>query len=219
MMTNLFSPFDPCSSSSSLIQLNWMSIFMIMLMIQKNMFMKNNRWFMIFILIKKKLINEFKSIIINKQPILKTISLFFFIILMNITSLFPFTFTPTGHILISASLAIPIWLMNISFMITNKKIKLLSHMIPSGTPSILMPFMVIIETIGLMIRPLSLSVRLSANLIAGHLIMILINSNKLSIISMLILYIQLLMMTFELAISTIQAYVFSTISMLYSSES
>nr|QTC32048.1 ATP synthase F0 subunit 6 [Nisia fuliginosa] len=219
MMTNLFSPFDPCSQYSSILQINWISIPLILIMMPKQLLMKDNRWTNLENKMKKMLVKEFKSILMNKQPIMKSISLFMFIILMNIISLFPFTFTPTGHILISISLALPIWMMNILFMLTNKKIKFFSHMIPLGTPSMLMPFMVMIETIGMFIRPISLSVRLSANLIAGHLIMILINSNKLTIFSILILSIQFIMMSFELSISTIQAYVFSTISTLYSSES
>nr|WOW98909.1 ATP synthase F0 subunit 6 [Metanigrus sp.] len=219
MMTNLFSPFDPSTNSSIFIKMNWLSILLFMMILPKNMFLKQSRWNKMTNTIKKMLIKEFKEISMNKQTLILSISLFTMILTMNINSLFPYTFTPTGHLSISMSMALPLWLMSTLFMMTKKTKKFLAHMIPQGTPKILMPFMIIIETVGIIIRPISLSVRLTANLTAGHLIMILLGENNKNMLTiMFILIIQTMLMSFELAISIIQAYVFSTISVLYSSE-
>uniref|UniRef100_A0AB38XZS4 ATP synthase subunit a n=1 Tax=Metanigrus guttatus TaxID=3038047 RepID=A0AB38XZS4_9HEMI len=219
MMMNLFSPFDPSTNSSLFSKMNWLSILLITIIMPKNMFIKQSRWSKKTNMIKKILIKEFKEINMNKQTLILSISLFTIILTFNINSLFPYTFTPTSHLSISLAMALPVWLMSTLFMLTKKTKMFLAHMIPQGTPKILMPFMIIIETVGMIIRPISLSVRLTANLTAGHLIMILLGENNKNMLTiMLILIIQTMLMSFELAISIIQAYVFSTISVLYSSE-
>jgi len=85
-----------------------------------------------------------------------------------------------------------------------------------------MPFIVIIESISLIIRPLTLSIRLTANIIAGHLLLTLLGSSGLNISNSLILFIliftQILLYILEIAVSIIQAYVFSILSTLYSRE-
>jgi F-type H+-transporting ATPase subunit a len=93
--------------------------------------------------------------------------------------------------------------------------------VPQGTPSVLMPFIVLIETIRNIIRPGTLAVRLSANIIAGHLLLTLLgntgNSISSFIISILILT-QLLLLSLESAVAIIQSYVFTILRTLYSRE-
>jgi F-type H+-transporting ATPase subunit a len=93
---------------------------------------------------------------------------------------------------------------------------MIAHLIPLNTPIYLAPFITIIETLRILIRPLSLSIRLTANIIAGHLIITLLNNNNYLII--IILIIQLFIITFELSVALIQRYVFSILSSLYSRE-
>src|SRR5436190_5490355 len=97
-----------------------------------------------------------------------------------------------------------------------------SHLTPQGTPTILMPFIVIIESISLLIRPITLAVRLTANIIAGHLLLSLLGSSGLNINNLLLLLIiifsQLLLLILEISVSIIQAYVFSILSTLYRRE-
>jgi len=85
-----------------------------------------------------------------------------------------------------------------------------------------MPFIVIIESISLIIRPLTLSIRLTANIIAGHLLLTLLGSSGLNISNSLMLFLliftQILLYFLEIAVSIIQAYVFSILSTLYSRE-
>jgi F-type H+-transporting ATPase subunit a len=94
-------------------------------------------------------------------------------------------------------------------------------MVPNGTPAILIPFIVLIETIRNIIRPGTLAVRLTANIIAGHLLLVLLGnqgpSASFSILSVL-LVIQILLLTLERAVALIQAYVFAVLTTLYSRE-
>src|SRR5579863_8606542 len=94
-------------------------------------------------------------------------------------------------------------------------------MVPSGTPTILMFFMVLIELVRNIIRPLTLSVRLSANIIAGHLLICLLGNfliQFISISSSLILIVPVLLSFLELGVSIIQAYVIMTLITLYVTE-
>ena len=98
---------------------------------------------------------------------------------------------------------------------------MLAHMVPNGTPAILIPFIVLIETIRNIIRPGTLAVRLTANIIAGHLLLVLLGnqgpSASFSILSVLLI-VQILLLTLERAVALIQAYVFAVLTTLYSRE-
>jgi len=97
-----------------------------------------------------------------------------------------------------------------------------AHLVPQGTPSALISFIVIIETISNTIRPGTLAVRLSANIIAGHLLLTLLGNqtaaaNNLILASLISTQIALLVL--ETAVAIIQAYVFLVLTSLYLSES
>ncbi|MBV8801413.1 MAG: F0F1 ATP synthase subunit A [Gammaproteobacteria bacterium] len=96
-----------------------------------------------------------------------------------------------------------------------------THLVPQGTPGILIPFIVCIETIRNIIRPGTLAVRLAANIIAGHLLLTLLGNTGPSInfimINMLIIT-QILLLILESAVAIIQSYVFSVLRTLYSRE-
>lgn len=102
--------------------------------------------------------------------------------------------------------------------------KSLAHILPEGTPSPLIPALIIIETISLLIRPLALGVRLTANLTAGHLLIQLFALAALAIISVLpsifiiITLILFLLTILEFAVAIIQAYVFVLLLTLYLQE-
>jgi len=84
-----------------------------------------------------------------------------------------------------------------------------------------MPFIVIIESIRLFIRPITLAIRLTANIIAGHLLISLIGSSGQSlriIILSIILSIQILLVILEIAVAFIQSYVFTILRTLYRRE-
>ena len=96
-----------------------------------------------------------------------------------------------------------------------------AHLVPKGTPGPLIPFIVLIETTRNIIRPATLAVRLSANIIAGHLLLTLLGNIGPLIptasVSLLIIT-EILLMLLETAVSIIQAYVFRVLAVLYARE-
>nr|YP_010233750.1 ATP synthase F0 subunit 6 [Eophileurus chinensis]QSZ78119.1 ATP synthase subunit 6 [Eophileurus chinensis] len=221
MMTNLFSSFDP--SSSLHMSLNWLSTFLGLLLIPSSFWLIPSRYNFLWIKIIMTLHNEFKLLIgpAIKGSTLIFISLFSMILFNNFLGLFPYIFTSTSHMVLTLTLALPLWL---SFMIygwTNHTIHMLAHLVPQGTPPALMSFMVLIETISNFIRPGTLAIRLSANMIAGHLLMTLLGNtgSTLSLIMIpILLIVQILLLVLESAVAIIQSYVFAILSTLYSSE-
>nr|QXT59940.1 ATP synthase membrane subunit 6 [Euceraphis sp. Calphy15] len=217
MTTNLFNIFDPSTMILSL-ELNWMSTIMILMLMPNFLWIMPNRinWLInkIYNTMNNEMLMLYKTKNI-KSPSFLFIALFMFIFLNNFLSLFPYIFSSSSHMIFSLSLALPFWLFFIIMsMIKNTK-NMIAHLIPMNTPIYLAPLMTIIETMSIFIRPFSLSIRLTANMIAGHLLMTLLNSNSMMII---ILMIQMFMMMFELCVAMIQSYVFSILSSLYSSE-
>nr|YP_010627118.1 ATP synthase F0 subunit 6 [Erebus macrops]WBK26809.1 ATP synthase F0 subunit 6 [Erebus macrops] len=223
MMSNLFSIFDPSTNIFNL-SLNWISTILGILLIPYSFWLIPNRHFMFWNFILIKLHNEFKTLLKNNYFQGSTfifISMFTFILFNNFLGLFPYIFTSTSHLTLSLSISLPLWL---SFMIYgwfNNSQHMFIHMIPQGTPSILMPFMVLIETISNIIRPGTLAVRLTANMIAGHLLMTLLSGTGSSMnyyLIFLLILIQILLLILESAVAVIQSYVIAILSTLYSSE-
>lgn len=151
-------------------------------------------------------------------------SLIFYLLIMNLLGLFPYTFTPTTQLSLNLSFAIPFWLTTVITGLCKQPTKSLAHILPEGTPSPLIPALIIIETISLLIRPLALGVRLTANLTAGHLLIQLFALAALAIISVLpsifiiITLILFLLTILEFAVAIIQAYVFVLLLTLYLQE-
>ena len=115
----------------------------------------------------------------------------------------------------------PLWLGRIILSIIYQYNNLLAHLVPVGTPRFLIPVIVIIETVRNIIRPLTLSIRLAANIVAGHLLLTLLGSQGplLSLFNLSLLIIGLfLLLLLEVAVACIQSYVFTILSSLYLNE-
>nr|YP_009971803.1 ATP synthase F0 subunit 6 [Chrysocoris stollii]QNH68690.1 ATP synthase subunit 6 [Chrysocoris stollii]UCC45939.1 ATP synthase F0 subunit 6 [Chrysocoris stollii] len=221
MMTNLFSTFDP--STSMQLSMNWISTFIGLIMIPSTYWLLPNRMNILIFNTMNKLHEEFKLLLglQNKGMTLMMITLFTFIIFNNAMGLLPYVFTSSSHLVFTMTLALPLWLSIMIFGWINNTNHMFTHLVPTGTPAVLMPFMVLIETISNLIRPGSLAVRLTANMIAGHLLMSLLGNNSINVNNLLlpiIMIIQMILMMFETAVAVIQAYVFSVLSTLYTSE-
>nr|YP_011014814.1 ATP synthase F0 subunit 6 [Gergithoides gibbosus]WQB38495.1 ATP synthase F0 subunit 6 [Gergithoides gibbosus] len=214
MMTSLFSSFDPMSK---FIQMNWMFMLTPMILLPMNFWMKNSRWNKTKNMLENKISEEMKNNTKHNEMIMLSSSLLTMILINNMVGLLPYTFTPTSHLSVSLTITLPMWLTLMIYGWTKFTNKMFLHLLPSGTPSPIMPMMILIETTGNLIRPISLSVRLTANMIAGHLLMTLLGDMNESLF-MLTLPMKMFMMTFETAISLIQSYVFATLISLYSSE-
>nr|YP_009045905.1 ATP synthase F0 subunit 6 [Gadopsis marmoratus]WJQ22159.1 ATP synthase F0 subunit 6 [Gadopsis marmoratus]WJQ22172.1 ATP synthase F0 subunit 6 [Gadopsis marmoratus]BAP40393.1 ATPase subunit 6 [Gadopsis marmoratus]CDR98388.1 ATP synthase F0 subunit 6 [Gadopsis marmoratus] len=151
-------------------------------------------------------------------------SLMLLIISINMLGLLPYTFTPTTQLSMNLGLAVPLWLATVIIGMRNQPTIALGHLLPEGTPTLLIPVLVIIETISLFIRPLALGVRLTANLTAGHLLIQLIATATfvlmplmpaVAISTAILLYMLTLL---EIAVAMIQAYVFVLLLSLYLQE-
>nr|YP_010944513.1 ATP synthase F0 subunit 6 [Chilocorus rubidus]WMB96366.1 ATP synthase F0 subunit 6 [Chilocorus rubidus] len=217
MMSNLFSSFDPSTSFNT--SLNWLSSMILIFLIPCMFWIIPNRLAMFMSLMLNFLHKEFKTLTKSSNTLI-FISLFFFILMNNFLGLFPYIFTSSSHMIFSLSLALPLWL---SFMIygwLNNTYHMLSHLVPQGTPPMLMSFMVCIETVSNLIRPGTLAIRLMANMIAGHLLMTLLGNTgpMMNFLISILLITQILLIILESAVAIIQSYVFAVLSTLYSSE-
>nr|AAM70769.1 ATP synthase 6 [Seiurus aurocapilla]AAM90365.1 ATP synthase 6 [Seiurus aurocapilla]AAV63724.1 ATP synthase 6 [Seiurus aurocapilla]ADO22769.1 ATP synthase F0 subunit 6 [Seiurus aurocapilla]WDE79157.1 ATP synthase subunit 6 [Seiurus aurocapilla] len=151
-------------------------------------------------------------------------SLMIFLLLINLLGLLPYTFTPTTQLSMNLALAFPLWLATLLTGLRNQPSASLGHLLPEGTPTPLIPALILIETTSLLIRPLALGVRLTANLTAGHLLIQLISTattalfSTMPVVSLLTLLVLFLLTILEVAVAMIQAYVFVLLLSLYLQE-
>nr|YP_006576021.1 ATP synthase F0 subunit 6 [Sphenophorus sp. BYU-CO246]ACZ58548.1 ATP synthase F0 subunit 6 [Sphenophorus sp. BYU-CO246] len=221
-MANLFSTFDPSTNFNT--SLNWLSIFLGMLIIPPMFWIIPSRITILWLNIINLLSKEFNVLLKSsnsKGSTLLLISLFALILFNNFLGLFPYIFTCTSHMTLTLSLSLPLWLTFMFYGWFFNTTHMFAHLVPQGAPNILLPFLVIIETISNIIRPGTLAIRLTANMIAGHLLVTLMGNSgpSLNIYLLNILIIgQVLLLTLETAVSIIQSYVFTVLMTLYSSE-
>jgi len=223
MITNLFSIFDPSTTLFNL-SLNWLRTFIGIFIIPYSFWIIPSRINILWNSLITTLHKEFKNLLgiysINGISFI-FISLFSLILFNNFLGLFPYIFTRTRHLTITLTLSLPLWLSFIIFGWLNHTQHIFVHLVPQGTPRILIPFIVCIESISNIIRPGTLAVRLTANIIAGHLLLTLLgntgNSLSFLIINFLLLS-QIILLILESAVAIIQSYVFAILSTLYSRE-
>nr|YP_009566658.1 ATP synthase F0 subunit 6 [Halichoeres nigrescens]YP_009861692.1 ATP synthase F0 subunit 6 [Thalassoma lunare]QBB10833.1 ATP synthase F0 subunit 6 [Halichoeres nigrescens]QKD75030.1 ATP synthase F0 subunit 6 [Thalassoma lunare] len=151
-------------------------------------------------------------------------SLMLFLLTLNMLGLLPYTFTPTTQLSLNMGLAVPFWLATVLMGLRNQPTAALGHLLPEGTPPLLIPVLIVIETISLFIRPLALGVRLTANLTAGHLLIQLIATaafvlaSSMPVVALLTATVLFLLTLLEVAVAMIQAYVFVLLLSLYLQE-
>nr|QNN93056.1 ATP synthase F0 subunit 6 [Platynereis sp. 2 PA-2020] len=152
------------------------------------------------------------------------VALFIIIINMNLMGLLPAVFSYSSHLLFTLSFGLPMWLALIMSAIVFNPYSWVAGLLPGGAPHWLNPFLVIIETISISVRPLTLSFRLAANMSAGHIVLTLIGtycaaSMFSSVIGLIILIsIQMGYIMFEMGICIIQSYIFCLLLSLYSDD-
>jgi len=95
-------------------------------------------------------------------------TIFMFILVLNLLGLLPYSFTVTSHIIVTFALAAMVWLIITAIGFINHGVGFLKLFVPEGVPFWLLPIIVVIEVISYLIRPISHSVRLFANMMAGH---------------------------------------------------
>nr|YP_010891518.1 ATP synthase F0 subunit 6 [Alviniconcha adamantis]WJK73041.1 ATP synthase F0 subunit 6 [Alviniconcha adamantis] len=228
MLVDIFSSFDDNNQVfMSMYVLMWVFSLITILIFSSSYWVAYPRW-MGFINIFKATASAqiFRSFGLNLGGFMNLITaLFLFLIFMNLSGLIPYVFSPTSHLAISLSLGLPLWLSLIISGIFFSPTSVIASLLPMGAPAALNPFLVIIETVSILVRPITLSVRLTANMSAGHIVLTLIGNYLTasffisSIFSMaLLVSIQVLYTIFEFGISVIQAYIFCLLITLYSDE-
>lgn len=220
MILNLFSIFDP---STKILSLNWISTFIGLLFIPQIYWLIRSR--LIFLIINFIIILwiEFKIILknnFNMNNLLFYISIFLFIIINNFIGLFPYIFTRSRHLIYSLRLSLPMWLGLIIFGWLKNTNFIFVHLVPQGTPFVLIFFIVLIERLSNIIRPFTLSIRLTANIIAGHLLLTLLRRfiPDFFLFYLVVLILQLILLILEVSVSLIQSYVFVILIILYLKE-
>nr|YP_009072415.1 ATP synthase F0 subunit 6 [Macaca arctoides]AIA26525.1 ATP synthase F0 subunit 6 [Macaca arctoides] len=152
---------------------------------------------------------------------LMLMSLITFIAMTNLLGLLPYSFTPTTQLSMNLAMAIPLWTGTVVVGLRFKTKNSLAHLLPQGTPTPLIPMLVAIETISLLIQPVALAVRLTANITAGHLLIHLSGNAVLALstinpsMTLLISTLLVLLTVLEIAVALIQAYVFTLLISLY----
>jgi F-type H+-transporting ATPase subunit a len=151
-------------------------------------------------------------------------SLFMFVLFLNILGLFPYFFTVTSHIVITGALAVTVILTVIIYGFYRNGLKFFGLFVPPGVPAFLLPLVVAIEVLSFLSRPLSLSVRLFANMLAGHItlkvfasfIVMLSAFGFVGWVGAIIPFTMTVALTaLEVLVAFLQAYVFAILTSLY----
>jgi len=148
-------------------------------------------------------------------------SLIFFLVQINLIGLTPLTYGSTSSLWTASSLAVSLWFALILSGWVKFPKESAAHLTPAGAPNVLIPFLVVIETVRMLIRPLTLTVRIIANISAGHIVMSLLSNclTSVGVLTMLpLLRINVGYTMFETFVCFIQAYIFSLLIKLYAEE-
>ena len=151
-------------------------------------------------------------------------SLFMFILVANLWGMFPYFFTVTSQIIITAALAFSVILLVIVYGLAKNGLHFFKLFVPSGVPKVILPFIVVIEVLSFVSRPISLSIRLFANMLAGHItlkvfagfVVLLGSAGFLGVIGAVLPLLGTVALTaLEFLVAGLQAYVFAILTSLY----
>jgi len=218
MINSLFSSFDPIGSFfiSNYLILVFICLFPCCL---GAYIIKNRITFLISNILYMPIERELSASINNSNKKGKfniLLAIFIFILITNILGLTPYVFTISAQIIITLRLALPFWLGFIIFSSTKNSNHFLRHLVPLSTPLPLSQFIVLIETVRQIIRPITLSVRLAANITAGHILIALCRNTIIILRSFSIILVILILL--ETAVAFIQRYVFTVLITMYMRE-
>ncbi|MER0237545.1 F0F1 ATP synthase subunit A [Fulvimarina sp. MAC8] len=151
-------------------------------------------------------------------------SIFTFILVANLIGMFPYFFTVTSHLIVTFALAMLVMAVVVGYGIKKHGVKFFNVFVPEGVPAILMPLVVLIEIISFLSRPVSLSVRLFANMLAGHItlkvfagfVVSLSAFGALGVVGSILPFLMAVALTaLEFLVAALQAYVFAVLTCLY----
>jgi F-type H+-transporting ATPase subunit a len=145
------------------------------------------------------------------------LTLFLFILFCNVMGLIPYSFTVTSHIIVTLALALVVFIGATLIGFWKNGFKYLKLFVPSGVPALLLPLVVLIEIVSYFIRPLSLSIRLFANMMAGHMMLKVMAGFvvMLGYFGFVPLIAMVGLTGLELLVAALQAYVFALLTCMY----
>ena len=152
-------------------------------------------------------------------------TLFMFILTVNFIGLVPFTFTVTSHIIVTAALAITVFLTVLLYGLYRHGLHFFNLFVPKGVPILILPLIVFIEVLSFVSRPISHSVRLFANMLAGHITLqvfagfIILMGSAMGAVGwaggILPFGMIVILMALETLVAFLQAYVFAILTCIY----
>lgn len=220
IMINLFSVFDPVSYF--ILSIKWVIIIIIIILVSLNYFIIKDEFNMILLVFKCSINNIFYEIAKPNGYGLTffIVRVFLYLAIRNLIGLFPYVFTSTAFLNITLGIRLVMWL---SFFIigwVKNFYHSCAHLVPEGSPLMLAPILVLIERVSHLIRPITLAVRLTANIMAGHLIIGLLSRIRtLRFFSLLSsIFFQRFLLILELGVAIIQGFVFRILLLLYALE-
>jgi F-type H+-transporting ATPase subunit a len=150
-------------------------------------------------------------------------TLFIFIFVCNMLGMIPGAFTVTSHIVVTAALAAIVFLTVLVVGFAKNGLHFLKLFVPSGVPIFVLPLVTVIEVISFLSRPISHSVRLFANMLAGHItlkvfggfVVMLLGAGSFAVLSPLPLLMAIALTALEFLVAFLQAYVFTMLTCMY----
>ena len=149
------------------------------------------------------------------------LTLFFFILTCNLLGLVPGAYTATSNVNMTGALALlTLALIIISGLIVQGPVGYIKHMVPAGTPIPLVPLLIFIETLSTLVKPVALTIRLGANMMAGHIVILVMIAFIFIFKSILVgvflaTPLAVAMYLLEIIVAFIQAYVFTLLTALF----
>jgi F-type H+-transporting ATPase subunit a len=151
-------------------------------------------------------------------------TLFMFVLFANLIGLIPYSFTVTSQLIVTATLALLVFFIVVGYGFWKNGLHFLNLFVPKGVPKLILPAIVVIEILSFVSRPVSHSVRLFANMLAGHItlqvfagfIIMLGSAGILGIFGATLPFIMVVLLTaLELLVAFLQAYVFAILTCIY----
>nr|YP_009503526.1 ATP synthase F0 subunit 6 [Pectinatella magnifica]AWX65963.1 ATP synthase F0 subunit 6 [Pectinatella magnifica] len=152
------------------------------------------------------------------------VTLFYYLVVLNLLGLIPYGPSISSHFTLTMALALPIWTTVVLSGVTLNPYEFMSHFCPLGAPLALAPFLVLVEIVSFSVRPLTLAVRLAANMTAGHIVLALLGicysyvSVAVSAYPLLVWGVGILYFIFEVGVGIIQGYIFMLLVSMYFDE-
>nr|ABW82631.1 ATP synthase F0 subunit 6 [Pista cristata] len=229
MLTDIFSSFDPATSSlfnSLPSPLFWKTNMIIIMIISSSFWIAPSSLSQILSFPKDTMHSQvsrtFGSHLKGFSPL--TTSIFLLLLLINLSGLFPYCFSTSSHLFLTLTLALPLYYHSLYSSFINSPSSFAAGILPSGAPDWLNPFLILAESLSILVRPITLSFRLAANMSAGHVVLSLMGIYAASALLyssfnfIILIAIQAFYMLFEFGICLIQAYIFCLLLSLYADD-